>query len=136
APPGRARQPQARARTGPRVSRPAPQPALGTRHARRPAARHEEPRDAPHLASRRGPVLGRPRRGHVRAPRPRLRGRLLAVPGLTIRGLDPEADLDVAVALLDAELGGRLQARRGELVDALEGPALVAVLDARIIGVV
>ena len=61
---------------------------------------------------------------------------LLAVPGhLTpaIRPFDPAADLDWAEALVDREFGGRMQARRGALVDALGGDGLVAVSgDARI----
>ena len=43
-----------------------------------------------------------------------------------VRPFDPDGDLPWAEALLDAELGGRLQARRGELVDALEAGGLVA----------
>jgi ribosomal protein S18 acetylase RimI-like enzyme len=46
----------------------------------------------------------------------------------TIRPLDPTLDLHWAAALLDEELGGRMQARRGELVDALDGSGLVAEL--------
>lgn len=50
---------------------------------------------------------------------------------VTIRPLDPALDLDWANSLLDAEFGGRMQARRGELVDALDpsrpaGSGLVA----------
>ena len=40
-----------------------------------------------------------------------------------------DADLPWAERLLDAELGGRLQARRGELIDALDLPGLVAERD-------
>lgn len=47
----------------------------------------------------------------------------------TIRPFDPDLDLAWAVALLDAELGGRIQARAGELVDILEGAGLVATVD-------
>ena len=46
--------------------------------------------------------------------------------GITVRDL-AEADLDWAVSVLDAELAGRWQARRGELVDVLALPGLVAV---------
>jgi ribosomal protein S18 acetylase RimI-like enzyme len=45
-------------------------------------------------------------------------------------------DLPWATRLLDAELGGRLQARRGELVDVLAGPALVAWRGDQPIGIV
>ena len=55
----------------------------------------------------------------IRRPRVRLRHWALALPGLTIRGYEPARDLDWATTLLDAEFGGRLQARRGELIDAL-----------------
>ena len=47
-----------------------------------------------------------------------------------------EADRVWAEALLDAELGGRMQARRCALVDVLAGPGLVAVLDDRPVGLV
>lgn len=52
-----------------------------------------------------------------------------------IRSLD-ESDIAWATTLLDAELGGRIQARRGELVDVLEGPGLVAVRDQQPVGLV
>ena len=52
----------------------------------------------------------------------------MAIPDLTIRAFEPDQDLDWATDFLDAELGGRLQARRGELVDVLEGQGLVALL--------
>ena len=45
-------------------------------------------------------------------------------------------DLPWASRLLDAELGGRMQARRGELVDVLEGPALVATRAHEPVGIV
>jgi len=51
----------------------------------------------------------------------------------TIRDLWP-ADLSGAEALLEAGLGGRLQARRGELIDVLDRPGLVAVADGSLIG--
>lgn len=43
----------------------------------------------------------------------------------TVRDLRP-ADLPRAEALLEEGLGGRLQARRGELIDVLDRPGLVA----------
>lgn len=46
------------------------------------------------------------------------------------------SDLPWATRLLDAGLGGRMQARRGELVDVLEGPALVAIRGDMCVGVV
>lgn len=48
-----------------------------------------------------------------------------------VRPLDPSVDGVWAEALLDDEFAGRLQARRGELIDALEGEGLVAELDGR-----
>jgi ribosomal protein S18 acetylase RimI-like enzyme len=45
-------------------------------------------------------------------------------------------DLPWATRLLDAELGGRMQARRGELVDVLEGTAHVATRGDQPIGLV
>jgi ribosomal protein S18 acetylase RimI-like enzyme len=56
-------------------------------------------------------------------------------PELVIRSLQ-EADREWAEAALAGELGGRMQARRGELVDALEGPVLVAARGDRPIGLV
>jgi ribosomal protein S18 acetylase RimI-like enzyme len=53
-----------------------------------------------------------------------------AVGGITIRDL-AEADLEWAASVLDAELAGRWQARRGELVDVLALPGLVVVIDGR-----
>jgi GNAT superfamily N-acetyltransferase len=50
-----------------------------------------------------------------------------------VRELWP-ADLSGAEALLDAGLGGRLQARRGDLIDVLDRPGLVAVADGSLIG--
>ena len=47
---------------------------------------------------------------------------------VTIRRIEPVGDLPWAEALLDVELGGRMQARRGELVDVLDGSGLVAEL--------
>jgi ribosomal protein S18 acetylase RimI-like enzyme len=46
-------------------------------------------------------------------------------PPVTVRPLVP-GDLDWATESLAMGLGGRLQARRGELIDVLEGEALVA----------
>jgi ribosomal protein S18 acetylase RimI-like enzyme len=54
----------------------------------------------------------------------------------TIRPFDPDLDLAWAVALLDTELGGRMQARGGELVDVLEGSGLVALVDGERAGLV
>jgi ribosomal protein S18 acetylase RimI-like enzyme len=45
---------------------------------------------------------------------------------IDVRDYDPATDAVWAVALLDDTLGGRLQARRGAIVDALGGPGLVA----------
>jgi ribosomal protein S18 acetylase RimI-like enzyme len=53
--------------------------------------------------------------------------------GITVRNLG-SADLDWAASLLDVELAGRWQARRGELVDVLALPALVAEIDGRPVG--
>lgn len=54
-----------------------------------------------------------------------------------IRAFEPGADLDWAQTLLDDALGGRMQARRGELVDVLEsGTGLVAEMDGRTVGLI
>jgi ribosomal protein S18 acetylase RimI-like enzyme len=45
-----------------------------------------------------------------------------------------EPDLDWAEVLLREELGGRLQARRGELLDVLDLPGFVAERDGRPVG--
>jgi ribosomal protein S18 acetylase RimI-like enzyme len=45
-------------------------------------------------------------------------------------------DLAWAEAILEQELGGRMQARRGELIDVLSDGGLVAELDGRPVGVV
>jgi GNAT superfamily N-acetyltransferase len=50
----------------------------------------------------------------------------LSEPSLLIREYGPPADRHWAEALLDSELSGRFQARRGELVDVLALPALIA----------
>ena len=47
------------------------------------------------------------------------------MPATTLRPLD-RGDADWAEHRLDRGFGGRMQARRGELVDALGGPGLVA----------
>jgi ribosomal protein S18 acetylase RimI-like enzyme len=54
---------------------------------------------------------------------------------LVVRSLG-EADRGWAEAVLGEALGGRIQARRGELVDVLEGPALLATRHGRPIGFV
>ena len=53
--------------------------------------------------------------------------------GITVRDL-AEVDLEWAASVLDAELAGRWQARRGELVDVLALPGLVAERDRRHVG--
>jgi GNAT superfamily N-acetyltransferase len=53
--------------------------------------------------------------------------------GITIRDL-AETDLGWAASVLDAGLAGRWQARRGELVDVLALPGLVAEIDGRSVG--
>jgi ribosomal protein S18 acetylase RimI-like enzyme len=45
-----------------------------------------------------------------------------------------DGDVDWADAFLDRTLGGRMQARRGELIDALGEAGLVAELDGRSVG--
>jgi ribosomal protein S18 acetylase RimI-like enzyme len=79
--------------------------------------------------------VGRARRADVRPARPRLRGRVLALPGLTIRPLDA-ADRGWADQFLAENLGGRAQARRGELVDVLDGDGCVAELEDRPVGLI
>jgi ribosomal protein S18 acetylase RimI-like enzyme len=54
-------------------------------------------------------------------------------PRPTVRDLRP-SDGPRAEALLEAGLGGRLQARRGELIDVLDRPGLVAEADGELIG--
>ncbi len=49
-----------------------------------------------------------------------------AVVEVTVRAYEPERDRDWARSTLERHLGGAVQARRGELVDALAPPALVA----------
>jgi GNAT superfamily N-acetyltransferase len=60
----------------------------------------------------------------------------LASSGVRVRAFEPATDLDWAENLLEAELAGRRQARRGELVDPLEGTGLVAEMDGRPIGLI
>jgi GNAT superfamily N-acetyltransferase len=60
-------------------------------------------------------------------------GRSAGAPGLTVRPF-AEADLAWAEPLLDAEMGGRWQVRRGERVDALQSPGWVAERDGRPVG--
>ena len=55
-------------------------------------------------------------------------------PGTVIVRPSRESDLAWAQGLLDARLGGRLQARRGELVDVLALPGFVAEADGRRVG--
>lgn len=53
-----------------------------------------------------------------------------------VREYDADRDGQWAEHLLDGELAGRWQARRGGLVDALEGDALVGELDGAPVGIV
>ena len=53
---------------------------------------------------------------------------------LELRAYVPARDEPWATARLDDGLAGRLQARRGEIVDVLDGEALVAELDGRPVG--
>jgi ribosomal protein S18 acetylase RimI-like enzyme len=50
---------------------------------------------------------------------------------VAIRAFDPVRDEAWATELLGGALGGRMQARRGELVDVLDAEGLVAELDGR-----
>jgi ribosomal protein S18 acetylase RimI-like enzyme len=52
---------------------------------------------------------------------------------ISVRQLDP-ADLSWAEGLIDRRLGGRLQARRGELIDVLDLPGLEAQRGGKPIG--
>lgn len=54
--------------------------------------------------------------------------------GLVIRAYAAGADAALGTELLRDGLGGRLQARRGELVDVLVGDGLIAELDGRPVG--
>jgi ribosomal protein S18 acetylase RimI-like enzyme len=51
-----------------------------------------------------------------------------------VRALDPARDTTWAERFLDERLGGRSQARRGELVDVLAFPGLVAEVDDEPVG--
>ncbi len=59
-----------------------------------------------------------------------------AVSPLLIRPLETPLDLEWAEGFLDATVGGRLQARRGELIDALTSTGLVAETQGRPAGLV
>ena len=50
-------------------------------------------------------------------------------PSTEVRAFDPATDLGWAIAALDGTMGGRRQARRGELIDVLDLPGLVAEVD-------
>ena len=54
--------------------------------------------------------------------------------GFHIRTYRPDADGPWATGLLGDGLAGRLQARGGEIVDVLDGEALVAEIDGRAVG--
>ena len=54
--------------------------------------------------------------------------------GLRIRPYLAERDEGWAAKLLGEDLAGRLQARRGEIVDVLDGDGLIAELDDRPVG--
>lgn len=58
--------------------------------------------------------------------------------GVRVRPLDPASDLAWAETLLEAEFGGRLQARRGDLMDPLAGEAggRVAEVDGARVGLI
>ena len=60
----------------------------------------------------------------------RVVGRMAGVTAIRVRDYSPAMDAAWAVGLLDEMFGGRLQARRGQLIDALGVPGLVAVDDA------
>ncbi|HEV8488739.1 MAG TPA: GNAT family N-acetyltransferase [Candidatus Limnocylindrales bacterium] len=54
---------------------------------------------------------------------------------VAVRDLRP-GDVDAAEALLEDGLGGRLQARHGELIDVLDRPGLVAEANGALIGLI
>ncbi len=56
--------------------------------------------------------------------------------GILIRPFEPARDGAWADSMLEEAFGGRLQARRGEVIDALAGPALVAGRDGNAVGLV
>lgn len=53
---------------------------------------------------------------------------------MKVRPLDPAGDHEWAASFLDAEMGGRMQARLGELIDVLAFPGFVAERDGTRIG--
>jgi GNAT superfamily N-acetyltransferase len=53
-----------------------------------------------------------------------------------IRSWDPADDVGWATDVLETGLAGRRQARRGEIVDVLDGEAWIAELDGRRIGII
>jgi len=53
---------------------------------------------------------------------------------VTVRAFDPAADRSWATELLDGDLAGTVQARRGETLNALDLPGLVADDDGRGVG--
>ncbi|MCI0345421.1 MAG: GNAT family N-acetyltransferase [Chloroflexi bacterium] len=55
---------------------------------------------------------------------------------ITVRRLQRPAELGWAEEVLEHELAGRMQARRGELVDALEGEEFVAEVDGALAGLI
>ncbi|MCI0581752.1 MAG: GNAT family N-acetyltransferase [Chloroflexi bacterium] len=55
---------------------------------------------------------------------------------VALQVFDPAADHAFAEALLDAEFGGRVQARRGELMDPLDAAGLVAEVGGQPVGLV
>jgi len=54
--------------------------------------------------------------------------------GVTVRAFDPATDRSWASELLDRELAGAVQARRGEVLNALDMPGLVAEDDGQAVG--
>ena len=60
----------------------------------------------------------------------RVVGRMAGVTAIRVRDYSPATDEAWAMGLLDEMFGGRVQARRGEMVDALGVPGLVATDDA------
>jgi ribosomal protein S18 acetylase RimI-like enzyme len=53
---------------------------------------------------------------------------------LKVRPFESDLDLEWAEAFLDAEMGGRMQARLGELVDVLGYPGFIAEADGERVG--
>jgi ribosomal protein S18 acetylase RimI-like enzyme len=87
-------------------------------------------------ASNVGPSIGEPRRSMTGCPA-RVNcaqtGRVPAEISVEVRPLNAD-DLDWAVEALEGGLGGRLQARRGELIDVLDDTTLVAWRGERRVG--